>query len=287
MNKKPQKVKFFIKEEAKRKPCYVGKTYRWSLKKDGWYGYIEFQNGQIIPKVFTQTGKEIVTLQDQVRRHSDSWDKMVHESLLMNGRFIFEIRDEWDKAKDIYEMNSILKKEKVQQECTYFIHDILDYDCMKTTAKARAVYLELSNRNARIAWATSYSEWLRPLLITSDINEVMKLYRQVSALGEEGLVGIWEDSVYEWGARNGNLLKLKAEVYVNHCEVIRRIPGEGNGSIEVRLPSGVLQQVAGINNEKDVRWTKEFLKGKFVDLVCMQVTPSGRLREPRLWECKI
>jgi hypothetical protein len=285
--REPQKVKFFIKEEAKRKPCYVGKKYRWSLKKDGWYGYIEFTHGQITPKVFTKTGKEVITLQDQVRRHRDSWDKMVKESMLRNGRFIFEIRDFYDKAKNVYEMNSILKKEKIQQEATYFIHDILDYENPKTTAKERAVYLELSNRNARIAWAHTHSEWLKPLLITSDIEKVMELYRELTALGEEGIVGIAEDSIYEWGARNGDLLKLKAETFVKGCIIQRRVPGEGNGSIEVRLPSGILQQVAGIDNDKDKRWTKEYITGKSVDLVCMQVTPSGKLREPRLWECKI
>ena len=285
MNREPQKVKFFIKEEAKRKPCYVGKEYMWTLKKDGWYGYMEIKNGQIIPKVMSRTGKEIVTLQGQIKRHSWGWTQFFKEAFVQNGRIIFEIRDLFDKAKDVYEMNSILKKEKVQQDCFYFMHDLLDYDVPNETAKERVKRIELACYNTPIDLCQA--NWLAPLLITDDINKVMNLYREVAGSGQEGIVGKRSDSVYAWGARNGDLLKLKAEVYVKGCEIIRRIPGEGNGSIEVRLPSGVLQQVAGIDNEKDARWTKEYLKGKFVDLVCMQVTPSGRLREPRLWECKI
>jgi len=283
-NRKPQLVKFFHKEEAKRKPGYIGKMYGWSVKKDGWYGYREIYDGKMRKGVFSKTGNVIITLNDQVSEADNTWRDMFKEAFIQNGRIIFEIRDFHDRAKDVYEMNSILKKEKIQQECSYFVHDLLDYedDC---SFEGRFTKMKLSRRNA--GWASACAIPVDRPVITDDIEEAKKFYREIVALGGEGIVGINMASRYSWGERNPDLLKMKAETKIKNCEIIKRVPGLGNGALLIRFPSGIEGTVAGISNEQNERWTTENLRGKLVDISCMQITPSGKPREPRLWGCKL
>lgn len=277
----PQLVKHFWKEEAKKKPCYVGQMYYWSLKKDGWYGYIEIRQGKIIPKIFTRTHKEIITVRQHIEERSLEWQQIFDGAQVKSGRLIMEIRDFHDTCTNIYEINSILKKEKIQQQCSYWIHDILDY------TKNESSEDRLTKLHSGFVWNNpQYGRinLLKPTLVTSDITKAIKYYREMVALGEEGIVGKACKSYYEPGKRNGNLLKMKAEIVIKNCEIIKRLPGLGNGSLLVKLPSGIEAQVAGITEKQDHLWNLKEPIGKKIHIACMQITPAGKLREPRLWE---
>jgi hypothetical protein len=277
----PQLVKHFWKEEAKKKPCYVGQMYYWSLKKDGWYGYIEMRQGKIIPKIFTRTHKEIITVKQHIEEHRLEWQQIFDGANVKSGRLIMEVRDFYDKCTNVYEINSILKKEKIQQQCSYWVHDLIDYN------KNESAEDRMTKLHSGFIWNNPQIgniRFLKPDLVTSNITKAIEYYKTVVSVGEEGIVGKACKSFYEPGKRNGNLLKMKAEVVIKNCVIIKRLPGLGNGSLLVRLPSGIEAQVAGITEKQNHLWNVKEPVGEKVHIACMQITPSGKLREPRLWE---
>lgn len=282
----PQLVLLFSKEAAKKHPQYEGKMFFWKRKKDGWYGYVDCVDGRV-DGFFTRTGNRIETLRNQFSELVDFFSDVFKYAGIQNGRLIMEIRDKEDKAKFLSEINSILKKQKIQQECSFHVHTLVNFD---KRVKMWHMWLKLKN-----AWdeatsrqpKTEHVYLLKNLVVTDDIDEVLKVYENEVANGEEGLVGYYVDGHYEPGKRWWQMMKIKAEKVIEGCEIIDMQPGLGNGNLIVRLPSGVEARVAGINNDQAKRWTKANILGKIIDIACMSLTKEGKPREPRLWKCKL
>jgi hypothetical protein len=270
----PQLVKFFHKEETKRKPGYIGLIYACRQKKDGVYGFLEIEDGEI-DGPFTKKGNKLKGLEYQIQQNKEELELAIAKSMIKRGRLVFEIRD-WLDKEDFYTVNGLTKRHKNQQ-MRFFIHDILDWDIPNEKGWER--------ENSLFMLQDSLPEGFEVLPVLyegKDIDKMLELYREGVQKGWEGIVMKCMSTEYRPGARDYSLMKMKAEKKIPGCKLIRHVPGEGNGAILVEH-SGVEFPVAGI----DDNLYKDLIKGrsqKLFDIVCMSVNKSGKPREPRL--CK-
>ena len=270
----PQLVKFFHKEEAKRKPGYVGLEYAWRQKKDGVYGFLEILDGEVLGP-FTKKGNQLNGLKYQIQQNKEELEFAIAKSMVSRGRLIFEIRD-WLDKEDFYTVNGLTKRHK-NQKMRFFIHDLLDWEMKNEKGWERENSLLILSE-----YLPEGFEVLPVLYEGKDIEEAKNLYRKGVLLGWEGICGKCLSTEYRPGTRDYSLMKMKAEEKILGCKLIKHVPGEGNGAILVES-NEVEFQVAGINDNL----YQDLIKGrsqKFFDIVCMSVNKSGRPREPRL--CK-
>lgn len=275
MDIEPQLVKFFHKEEAKRKPGYIGLEYACRQKKDGVYGFIEIEDGKVVGP-FSKKGNKLKGLEYQIQQESENLEFAIAKSMIKNGRLIFEIRD-WLDKEDFYTVNGLTKRHK-NQKMRYFIHDLLDWEMPREKGWER------ENSLFMIADHLPEGFEVLPVLYEGrDINKMMELYRSGVEKGWEGIVLKCLSTEYRPGARDYSLMKMKAETKIPNCKLIRHVPGEGNGAMLLVSQNGVEFPVAGI----DETLYNQLMQGKspkIFDVLCMSINKSGKPREPRL--CK-
>lgn len=272
----PQLVKFFHKEEAKRRPGYLGLTYACRQKKDGVYGFLEITNGDI-DGPFTKTGNKLKGLEYQIKQNKEELELAIAKSMIKRGRLVFEIRD-WLDKEDFYTVNGLTKRHKNQQ-MRFFIHDILDWDMPNEKGWERENSLLMLEGHLPEGF-----EVLPVLYEGSNINKMIDLYRSGVQKGWEGIVMKCLSTEYRPGARDYSLMKMKAETKIKDCIYGKHIPGEGNGAMAMVTPQGIPFTVAGIDDELYKKLIANRVIELQFDILCMSVNKSGKPREPRL--CK-
>lgn len=270
----PQLVRFFHVEDSKRHPSYVGKEYAWRVKKDGIYGYSNFNSLTGIDNAHTKTGNVILSVQSQLALAEEQLMIALCKTGIETGRLVYELRDKHD-CQSVYVVNGLTKRKTEQVELSFWIHDILNYQCMLATGAEREEWLkELTN-------LPIFFNTLPILYQGKDIEQAKAVYRECINNDEEGIVGKCLETAYAPGRRDYTLMKMKAETPVPGCIFIKHVPGDGNGALEFMTPHGVVITVAGIS---DTLYSKIITgyKPDPMTVYCMAITPTGKLREPRL-----
>jgi ATP-dependent DNA ligase len=119
-----------------------------------------------------------------------------------------------------------------------------------------------------------------------DLNELYKVFDKVVNTGGEGIVCKSVNSSYEFGKRNGNLLKLKAEVEKDLlCIAVEHSIGEmgnsglsliltDNNDVRCKVVINSLSLITAINIDET------FVVGKVVTVKAMEELSNGVLRQP-------
>ena len=275
---KPQLVLDINKELAKKTTKVHSKTFIVSEKLDGWYVYITYDpiTGFNVP--CSRAGRLIPSL-TFLQQVLNSLHIPVKESFVLIGEAIIP-------NTPFHILNGTLNKSKGNCDCTD-VHIVLHDMLRSSNLCANSRYINLTNFYEAFLRNSMYFGLL-PVLATMrfNLNELYKVFDKIVNSGGEGIVCKNVDSSYEFGKRNGNLLKLKAEVEKDLlCIAVEYSIGEmgnsglsliltDNNDVRCKVVINSLQLITSINIDSN------FVVGKVVNVKAMEELSNGVLRQP-------
>jgi ATP-dependent DNA ligase len=270
---KPQKVLHLHLEEAKKKPKITGR-YIVTEKLDGWYGYIDYVQGEW-GKVTSSSGREIPSL---------LWARQVFQELTPESdiRLIFEIVI---PDQPFHILNGILNRSVGNCQATdarFYIHDMVDFK-YPNEALTRTIFL----KGLDLSEVDKYIHLVPVLAITDDKEVWMKHFKEITDRGGEGIILKQALGLYQADKRNSSLMKVKLEsTFDLECFDMFHTVGErghDNLNISLRRKNGAVITVR-IPKDEDrelFELNPNAILGKVVEVKCMCELEDGMLREPR------
>lgn len=270
---KPQKVLHLHIEEKKRKPN-INHDYIITEKLDGWYGYIDYIDGEW-SNVHSRARREIPSL---------LWARQEFQELNLesNVRLIFEITI---PNEPFHILNGILNRsvgDCQAREAIFHLHDMIDLN-HNYNADARRAMLDYIDTSI-----VEYHIRKIPILaITSDKDVWMKHFIDITDKGGEGIILKQVDGLYQPDKRNSSLMKIKLEdTFDLECiDMFHTVGDRGHDNLNVSLrrKSGVVITVRIPKDEDRFLFESDSsqILGKVVEVKCMTELDGGMLREPR------
>jgi ATP-dependent DNA ligase len=279
----PQKVLHMYKEEAKKKPKFLG-DYLVTEKLDGIYVYIDYINDQWqVPH--SRAGRAIPAFEHL--KHT-LFEHL--EPPHVPTRFIAEATHA--TISDFHTINGIFNRSVGDYHCNeviFNLHDMVEFDDLEEPAIARLdrLYNWFFEMNTILREAKNLS-YVHPILQSSDKEEWLRLFNSVKESGGEGIVLKHIHSPYYPDKRNSSLMKIKLEDrLVLYCVDIFYTVGEkghSNLNATFRRSNGV-EVVVRVGKHSDIAKIEEdrnYILGQPCLIECMcEVTTGGTLREPR------
>lgn len=273
----PQKVLSLHKALELKNPKIQG-TYLITTKIEGWYVYFEYtpEGGWQAPK--SSAGREIPAFEHfrglPLADHTHSM-VLIAEAYIPDN--IFQVT------------NGIFNRSVGSYRCddvVFVMHDLLLDGCFNFTALQR--YNALINFNNNIPSSLKKHFQLNNILLASPFHEKLwyETFDKIANAGGEGIVCKRENSIFSFGKRNADLLKLKLECTVD-CLAVRLEEGfgeKGNPSLTlVSQRSNGIEVRTVISKHEDqalFRATPEAVIGKVVEVKAMEAFQDGQLRQP-------
>jgi ATP-dependent DNA ligase len=270
---KVQKVLHLHIEEKKKKPN-INHTYIVTPKLDGWFGYIDYIDGEW-SNIHSRVGREIPSL---LWARQEFQELAIHE----NVRLIFEITI---PNEPFHILNGILNRsvgDCQAREAIFHLHDIISYSFNFSARDRlhRLLGLDLETVKYHI-------RRIPVLAITEDKEVWMDYFNEVTNAGGEGVVLKQLDAVYQPDKRNSSLMKIKLEdTFDLECINIFHTVGDkgyDNLNATLRRKSGVIITVRIPKDEDRILFEENpmYIIGNIVEVKCMCELPDGKLREPR------
>lgn len=268
---KPQKVLHLHLEEAKKKPKITG-SYIVTEKLDGWYGYIDYIDGEW-GSITSSSGREIPSL---------IWAKKKFQEITLESdvRLIFEIII---PEQPFHILNGILNRSVGDCQATdakFYIHDMIDFKRPNAFAYTRFAQLKTLKVNECI-------NVVQELAITEDKEVWMEHFKEVTDRGGEGIILKQSLGVYQPDKRNSSLMKVKLEsTFDLECfDMFHTVGDKGHDNLNVSLrrKNGAVITVR-IPKDEDrelFELNPDAILGKVVEVKCMCELEDGMLREPR------
>lgn len=270
---KPQKVLHLHLEEAKKKPKITG-GYIVTEKLDGWYGYIDYIDGEW-GNVTSSSGREIPSL---------LWARNKFQEIILESdiRLIFEIII---PEQPFHILNGILNRSVGNCQAIdakFYIHDMIDFK-VPASAFTRLVRL----KEIDLSKVEDYIKIVKVLDITDDKEEWMKHFKDITDRGGEGIILKQAFGVYQPDKRNSSLMKVKLEsTFDLECfDMFHTVGDKGHDNLNVSLrrKNGAVITVR-IPKDEDrelFELNPNAILGKVVEVKCMCELEGGSLREPR------
>lgn len=276
-NFKPQKVLALNKALELKKPRLEG-NFLITEKFEGWYVYFEYtpEGGWQAPR--SSAGREIPAFE---HFRGVALPKPSYPCVLIAEAYI---------PDNIFQVtNGIFNRSVGSYRCddvVFVMHDIvlgLHKDC---TAIRR--FNTLLDVNHNIPSNLKKHFQLNNILLASPFHEKLwyETFDRIANAGGEGIVAKRENSVFSFGKRNSDLLKLKLELSVDLVAVrLEEGFGErGNPSLTlVSQRSNGIEVRTVISKHEDqalFRATPEAVIGKVVEVKAMESFQDGQLRQP-------
>ena len=277
MNFEPQKVLELSKALSLKTPKIHG-TYLITEKLDGWYVYINYskEHGWDMPR--SSAGRVIPSLK---------WSKSLFTSL---GKLSFDctlIAEVTIEDLPFHILNGRLNRSVGNCDCLdaiFNLHDIVVYGKLY---KAIDRYNILQNLIGTIV--TDNLIKVVPVQLASEFDKTIwyRVFDRLVDKGAEGIVAKRADSLYTFGKRNADLLKIKLELTVD-CLAVgleESIGKQGEDSLTLvsSRKNGTLIRTV-INNHQDQEYFRnnsiDILGKVVVELKAMEEYPNGQLRQP-------
>lgn len=269
-----QKAKHLYLELDKKNPACMGKDYMIFEKYDGWYGYVDINQG-LTSQITSRAYRTIPSCIDI----SEVLSQAVPDSA--TGRLIFEITI--PTIDTFSELNGVLNRSKapcqasgVVLKCHDFINDPNE--------------LFLSRYNALTALIQAIDlPWvqLAPVIKTGSYRDAQELAKALWARGKEGVILKQVDAPYYEGKRNSTLLKIKEDVDADLL-VIGMEEGKGKytgtlGTLVCRDNAGNKHRISGMTDEQRYQWwtNPDSITNRVVEIKAMKKLKDGHYREPR------
>lgn len=277
MSFRMQKCLHLKNELAKKNPKLQG-IFLITEKIEGWYVYFEYtpEGGWQAPK--SSAGREI-----------PAFEHFKGVALPSNGSPVILIAEAYIPDNIFQVTNGIFNRSVGNYRCedvVFVCHDIVCLGVPQGTALSR--YEELQRFCSLIPAILKKSFKINHILLASPFHEKLwyETFDKVANAGGEGIVCKREDSVFSFGKKNSDLLKLKLETTVDVLAV-RLEEGfgdKGNPSLTLvsRRSNGVEIRTV-INKYSDqalFRVNPNAVIGKVVEVKAMEEYQDGQLRQP-------
>jgi ATP-dependent DNA ligase len=270
---KPQKALHLYIEEKKKKPN-INHTYIVTEKLDGWFGYIDYIDGQW-SSVHSRAGRPIPSL---LWARQEFLELDIHQDT----RLIFEITI---PNQPFHILNGILNRsigEHQAREAIFHLHDMITYGLNDTAIN------RLARLGALETEIVKYHIRKIPVLVISPDKDVwMYYFNKVTEEGGEGVVLKQTDALYQPDKRNSSLMKIKLEdTFDLLCfDMFHTVGDKGhdNLNISLRRKNGTVITVRIPKDEDRFLFESDSsqILGKVVEVKCMCELLDGKLREPR------
>jgi ATP-dependent DNA ligase len=277
MNFTPQKVLHLKDELAKKNPKLQG-NFLITQKIEGWYVYFEYtlETGWQAPK--SSAGREIPAFE---HFKGIALPKPSYPCVLIAEAYI---------PDNIFQVtNGIFNRSVGSYKCddvVFMMHDIvlgLHKDC--SAIRRFNVLLDVAHN---IPSSLKKHFQLNNILLASPFHEELwyKTFDRIANAGGEGIVAKRENSLFSFGKRNSDLLKLKLECTVD-CLALRLEEGFGaknNPSLTLIScrPNGIEVRTVISKHEDQAlfRANPKAVIGKVVEIKAMEEYSDLQLRQP-------
>lgn len=274
-----QKV-LHLKEELKKKNPKLQGNYLITEKFEGWFIYVPYD---AITKTWgspiSSAGRLIPSME-----HTSAWfnqlPKPYTSGMLIAEAYIPEI--------PFQIMNGIFNRSVGNCHCydvVFKCHDWVEFGTQQTALQRYGRLGDLLHEDFN-----NYTDKIQriPLLVITDYNEQLwdNYFNKVIDKGGEGIVAKRETSLYSFGKRNADLLRLKLECTVDCLAIGVEIGTGEKGNLSVTLIS---QRKNGIKirtvinshkYQKILIETPEVIIGKVVTIKAMEEYSDKQLRQP-------
>lgn len=272
----PQKVLALSKELAKKNPKLQG-NFLITEKIEGWYVYFEYtpEGGWQAPK--SSAGREIPAFEHfrGVDLHKADYPiVLIAEAYIPDN--IFQIT------------NGIFNRSKGSYRCddvVFVMHDLIIISLPHAPALPR--FNILTHFNNSIPSNLEKNFQLNHILLASAYNEKLwyKTFDRVANEGGEGIVCKRADSVFSFGKRNSDLLKLKLELSIEATVVsIEETTGKkGNYALTLiskRENGAIIRTLGNHRLREEFKKSPSSIVGKIITINAMEELDGGILRHP-------
>lgn len=275
----PQKVLSLHKALELKNPKLQG-NFLITEKFEGWYVYFEYtpEGGWAAPK--SSAGREIPAFE---HFKGANLPKLVYPCVLIAEAYI---------PDNIFQVtNGIFNRSVGSYRCddvVFVMHDFVTASITSVPPTALERFNRLINFNNNIPSNLRKHFQLNNILLASPFHEKLwyETFDRIADAGGEGIVAKRENSVFSFGKRNSDLLKLKLELTVD-LVAIRLEEGfgeKGNPSLTLvsQRSNGIeVRTVIGKHEDQDLfRATPEAVIGKVVEIKAMEEYSDLQLRQP-------
>ena len=277
MNFTPQKVLHLKDELAKKNPKLQG-NFLITQKIEGWYVYFEYtlETGWQAPK--SSAGREIPAFE---HFKGINLPKVDYPMVLIAEAYI---------PDNIFQVtNGIFNRSVGSYRCddvVFMMHDLVVATANFEVAIDRFNMLINFNNNIQSSLKKYFQ--LNNILLASSFHEKLwyETFDRIANAGGEGIVAKRENSVFSFGKKNSDLLKLKLECTVD-CLALRLEEGFGaknNPSLTLIScrPNGIEVRTVISKHEDQAlfRANPKAVIGKVVEIKAMEEYSDLQLRQP-------